>query len=191
MMKSKSILSCLFVCVLFLISCGTTSSLFTPSQLREASSLSSRIETFYWDETTKQKQKAKGTLRWVKNECIQLSFRIPFVQSEAMRVVFTPEKICLFNRLEKEYIELTFTKLKKKFPQLLAFHQLEEELYQTMQPKGKSRLKGSQLGIAIFNEYDLFIDRVDLEPVQLYDTQVPKSYKRIDEEVFINQIINE
>ncbi|NMA73893.1 MAG: hypothetical protein GX963_06960, partial [Bacteroidales bacterium] len=61
----------------------------------------------------------------------------------------------------------------------------------TMQPKGKSRLKGSQLGIAIFNEYDLFIDRVDLEPVQLYDTQVPKSYKRIDEEVFINQIINE
>ena len=130
-------------------------------------------------------------MRWVKKEGIHLSFRVPFVQSEAIRVVFTPNKICLFNRLEKEYIELSFNKLKNKFPQLLSFHQLEEELYQTIQSKGKGRLKGSQLGISLFNEYDLFIDRINLEPVQLYDTKVPKSYKWVDEDFFLNQIIYE
>ncbi len=191
MINPKSFLPYLFVCVFCLISCGTTKSTFTSLQIREAPSLSSRIETFYWDEATKQKQKAKGTMRWVKDISIQLSFRVPLVQSEAMRVVFTPEKICLFNRLEKEYIELTYSKLKDKFPQLLTFHQLEEELYQTIHSKGKSRLKGSQLGITLFNEYDLFIDRVSLDPIQLYDTKVPRSYKQIDEDVFLNQIIHE
>ncbi|NLZ72404.1 MAG: DUF4292 domain-containing protein, partial [Bacteroidales bacterium] len=133
MIKSKSVLAYFFMCLFFFASCGTTKLSFSPLQIREAPSLSSRVETFYWDETTKQKQKAKGTLRWVKKEGIHLSFRVPFVQSDAIRVVFTPNKICLFNRLEKEYIELSFNKLKNKFPQLLSFHQLEEELYQTIQ----------------------------------------------------------
>ncbi len=187
MTLKKYWISFLFIACL-MTSCVSTRSVFSGTEVREAPSLSSRVETFYWDETTKQKQKAKGNMRWVKKESIQLSFRTPIVPSETLRVIFTPDNVQLFNRLEKEYIELTYEKLKRKFPQLLSFSELEEALYLAIQPKGKGRLQGAQLGLSFFTTYDLFIDRVDLEPVELYPTSIPKSYKRIDEDDFINQL---
>lgn len=190
MMLKNYWISFLFITCL-LASCVTTRSVMSSLEVREAASLSSRISTFFWDETTKQKQKAKGTMRWVKKECIQLSFRTPIVPSEALRVVFTPNKIQLFNRLEKEYIELTYDKLKRKFPALLSFSELEEALYMAIQPKGKGQLKGTQLGLSFFTDYDLFIDKVNLEAVELYSTKIPKSYKWIDEDDFINQLSHE
>ena len=188
MKKLKNHLIPIFLLACLMTSCVTTQSVFSGTEVREAPSLSSRVETFYWDETTKQKQKAKGNMRWVKKESIQLSFRTPIVPSEALRVIFTPNKVQIFNRLEKEYIGLTYEKLKQKFPQLLSFSELEEALYLAIQPKGKGRLQGAQLGLSFFTTYDLFIDRVNLEPVELYPTSIPKSYKRIDEDDFINQL---
>lgn len=172
----------------FFISCSTSQQLFTMNELKETPSLSSRVETFYWDDTLKKKQKARGVMRWVKGCKIQLSFRVPFVQSEAMRVEFSPTKIELFNRLDKEYVELSYVKLKGVFPQLVSFEELEEILYLTLQSGKKSKISGDKLGLSAFSGYDLFIERVNLEPIELFQTKVPKSYNWVSEDDFINQI---
>lgn len=52
-----------------------------------------------------------GTLRVKKDEALQISFQVPILGMEAVRIEATPEKILVIDRLHKKYVEESITEL--------------------------------------------------------------------------------
>ena len=64
-------------------------------------------------------------LRIVKDEALQISLRIPVLGSEAFRIVITPEKMLIIDRLNRQYLSETMQDIQKQIPFDLNYYNLE------------------------------------------------------------------
>ncbi|MDR2683463.1 MAG: DUF4292 domain-containing protein [Dysgonamonadaceae bacterium] len=79
-------------------------------------------------------------LRMVKNEAIQLSLRIPILGSEAFRMVITPDKLLIIDRLNKQYLSETLQDIRKQMPFDVDYYSLEALLSNRLFIAGKKEI---------------------------------------------------
>ena len=69
--------------------------------------LSSNLKLTIRPDKTRKEISVDAQLRIVRNEAIQISLRIPFLGSEAFRILVTPDRLLIVDRLNKQYLSET------------------------------------------------------------------------------------
>lgn len=88
-----------------------------------------------------------GTMKLKDGERMQLSFLMPILRTEAVRMEVTPEEILLVDRIGKRYVQLTRRELIRILPKKTDFARLEKFLHAASKTHGKRTLTGKELGI--------------------------------------------
>ncbi|MDR1527143.1 MAG: DUF4292 domain-containing protein [Dysgonamonadaceae bacterium] len=138
---------------LFAVSCKTgkeTSSIALPAMTTEErissivqsgiqyNDLSSHLKLIIRKGKTNKETAVDAQLRIVKNEAIQLSFRIPIIGSEAFRMVITPDKLLIIDRLNKQYLSETLQDIREQIP--FDYYSLEALLTNQLFIAGKKEI---------------------------------------------------
>ena len=96
-------------------------------------------------------------MRIIKNELIQLSFRIPIIGSEAMKVQITPEKIVIIDRINKQCLSESMENIKSnKFD--FDFYALEALLTNQLFIAGKKEVVPPDYSTFKVSEDDFFVN---------------------------------
>lgn len=69
-----------------------------------------------------------GTLKLRKDQAIQLSVKVPFFGTEAVKLVFTPDSVLLVDRINKQYVHESIRKLQAAGSFEQDFHTLQSLL---------------------------------------------------------------
>ncbi|GHV25283.1 hypothetical protein FACS1894176_03400 [Bacteroidia bacterium] len=143
-----------------------------------------------------------GQMKIVRNEAIQLSFRIPILGTEAARVVITPTDVLVINRLNQQYVSESFVTLQNQSQVHLNYADVENLL------TGKNTLsniqceyfdwKGDfpmriQVAKTVENKrYGAIVvsKSVDFDADFSIDTSIPKNYRQITLQQFIASMAN-
>ncbi|MDR0547116.1 MAG: DUF4292 domain-containing protein [Dysgonamonadaceae bacterium] len=84
-------------------------------------------------------------LRILHNEALQLSLRMPLLGTEAMRVVITPDKVLIIDRVNKQCIEESIAALQAQFPFTFDYYMLEALWTNRLFLNGKTALSADDL----------------------------------------------
>jgi hypothetical protein len=82
-------------------------------------------------------------LRMIKDEAIQLSLRIPLLGSEAFRIVITPDKILMIDRINKQYLWENLQDIQSQLPFDFDYYSLEALLTNQLFIAGKKDISPS------------------------------------------------
>jgi hypothetical protein len=78
--------------------------------------LSSNLKLTVKKGDTGHRTSIDAQLRIVKNEAIRISLLVPILGSEAFRVVFTPDKVVIIDRLNRQYLSESTQILRDRIP---------------------------------------------------------------------------
>jgi hypothetical protein len=92
-------------------------------------------------------------LRIRHNEAFQLSLRVPLLGSEAFRLILTPDKVLVIDRLNKQYVQESMSVLQAQFPFTFDYYMAEALWTNRLFLAGKSSLSKKDLsGFAMDND---------------------------------------
>lgn len=66
-----------------------------------------------------------GQVRIIKDECIQVSIKMPLLGSELMRMQITPERVTIIDRYNKQYLTESIADFKQYYPVDFDYYDLE------------------------------------------------------------------
>ncbi|GHT73718.1 hypothetical protein AGMMS50262_05300 [Bacteroidia bacterium] len=123
-------------------------------------------------------------LRILKGKAIQLSFRIPLLGTEAFRVVITPDKLLIIDRLHKSYFSETMEAVKANADFDFDYYELEGQLTDKLFVPGRTEITPvkKKLIFPVASErytMDLFYKTIDLNTPFSIDSSFPERYQRI------------
>lgn len=121
-----------------------------------------------------------GTLKLVSGERLQLSFLMPILRTELVRLDVTPDEVMLIDRMGKQYVQTNRNELKGLLPKKADFAHLEKLLFKAARPGGKTVLEGSDLGIPKLEKGRLELTDFSDKPFTLTPTQVSARYKKVE-----------
>ena len=87
--------------------------------------LSSNLKMTIRPGKTRKETSMDAQLRIVKNEALQISLRIPILGSEAFRILITPDKVLLIDRLNRQYLSETTQNIRAQMPFDIDYYGLE------------------------------------------------------------------
>jgi hypothetical protein len=112
-------------------------------------------------------------LRILHNEALQLSLRMPLLGTEALRVVITPDKALIIDRINKQYMEESIAVLQARFPFTFDYYVLEALWTNRLFLNGKPTLSAGDLS-AFKTEIDAYAARFSYSDV--YKTKYTFTY---------------
>jgi hypothetical protein len=145
-MKAKvSLLLLLFVA---LVGCKTTDR----AAATDARYLSAKVKLSLprkGGETT-----VSGTLRMLAGEQIQLSFLVPMVRNEAVRIEMTPQYVLVIDRMDRVYVRVAPQTINRELRGrgIYDYRKVEQLLRQAALKKRKTTLSARDLGLLIPEE---------------------------------------
>lgn len=156
-MKNSLRYSIMMLCI-FAVSCKTgketaTVALSTMTKEERLSSilrsgvpyhhLSSNLKLSIRTGKKNQTTSVDAQLRIIKEEAIQLSLRIPLLGSEAFRIVITPDKILIIDRINKHYLWENLQDIQSQLPFDFDYYSLEALLTNRLFITGKKDISPS------------------------------------------------
>lgn len=121
-----------------------------------------------------------GTLKLVSGERLQLSFLMPILRTELVRLDVTPDDVLLVDRMGRQYVQANRNELKGLLPKKADFARLEKLLFKAASPGGKTVLEGRDLGIPKLAGARLELNDFSDKPLALTPTQVSARYKKVE-----------
>jgi hypothetical protein len=132
--------------------------------------LSSNLKLTLKPGKQKKETSVDAQLRIVKDEAIQFSLRIPILGTEAFKVLITPEKILIVDRLNKQYLLESMADIKTQVPFDFDYYSFEALLTNRLFIAGKKEITPpdySTFGIRE-NDYLFTITNTDQQAIR-YD----------------------
>ncbi|MCC8147322.1 MAG: DUF4292 domain-containing protein [Bacteroidales bacterium] len=107
-------------------------------------------------------------LRIRKNEVIQLSLRVPILGTEAFKVLITPDKVIIIDRINKQYLEESMQSIKMKVPLDFDYYSLEAMLTNQLFIAGKKEVTARDFNSfrVMENDYEVKISNTDRQNIQ-------------------------
>lgn len=133
-------------------------------------------------------QKVKGLLKLTHATDLQLSFRMPIVGNEVMRIVLTQDSVLMIDRMHKCYVKTTPFLFAQKFDPA---HASEYSLYKTekkmwrLRTKKTAVVKASELGCPIMNDTKVTLHKISTEAFTWRITKISSRYKQISIEEYL------
>lgn len=121
-----------------------------------------------------------GTLKLVSGQRLQLSFLMPVLRTELVRLDVTPDEVMLVDRMGKQYVQTNRNELKGLLPKKADFAHLEKLLFKAARPGGRTVLEGRDLGIPKLEKGRLELTDFSDKPLSLTPTQVSARYKKVE-----------
>ncbi|MDR0413152.1 MAG: DUF4292 domain-containing protein [Dysgonamonadaceae bacterium] len=111
--------------------------------------------------TGKKKETAiDARLRIVKNEAIQLSVRIPLLGSEAFRVLITPRRLLVIDRINRQYLSEPMSGIQAMLPFDFDYYSLEALLTNRLFIAGKKDIRPADYSTFKIREDDFQVNLV-------------------------------
>ncbi|GHT05272.1 hypothetical protein AGMMS49525_12440 [Bacteroidia bacterium] len=129
--KTHKILTLMLLITVFVgnNSCKSTKSI---AQIEpQTETLSSNLKVTFTQDNQTSGITLDGQMRIIKGQAIQLSVRMPFIGTEAAKVVITPDNILIIDRLHKAYAYEPISEVYQLFSVDLDYYDLETQLFQT------------------------------------------------------------
>ena len=126
---------------------------------------------------------------WLKSgERMQLSFLMPILRSEVVRLEVTPEELLLVDRMGKRYVRATRKELKGVLPKKATFARLEKLLYAATTPDGKRALTAQELGLSSLKRGKIELSDFSDKPFTMTPTQLSKKYEEVSPEELLEML---
>jgi len=97
--------------------------------------------------------KTNSQLKIIKDEVVQLSIRIPFVNAEAMKLTITPDSVYIVDRMNKVYAVESLKKLEKEKNINFNFNNMQSLFTNGLFKPGKNQVSRSD-----YNSYDISVN---------------------------------
>ncbi len=121
-----------------------------------------------------------GSMKLVKNERMQLSFWMPLLRTEMLRLEVTPDDVLLIDRMGKRYVQASRDELKTVLPKKADFANLEKTLFDASKPGGKNTLTAEELGLTAFAKAKVTFSDFSTGEFTLLPTQVSTKYTKVE-----------
>lgn len=174
------------VCMLMLLLLSGCKSSRLATGMAESSYLSSKVHL-----TLPQKEGSitvSGNMRLKSGERMQLSFLMPILRSEVVRLEVTPEELLLVDRMGKRYVRATRKELKGVLPKKATFARLEKLLYAATTPDGKRALTAQELGLPSLKRGKIELSDFSDKPFTMTPTQLSKKYEEVSPEELLEML---
>ncbi|MDR0896169.1 MAG: DUF4292 domain-containing protein [Prevotellaceae bacterium] len=121
-----------------------------------------------------------GSLRVIAGECIQLSFLVPMVRSEAVRIEMTPEYVLIIDRTERRYIRISPQTLHTKLSGGYNYNRMER-LFMSAALKKRKRvtLTPRELGLPTTAKGRMVLSRFSNRTFTRRPSQLSQRYKQV------------
>ena len=129
-----------------------------------------------------------GNMRLKSGERMQLSFLMPILRSEVVRLEVTPEELLLVDRMGKRYVRATRKELKGVLPKKATFARLEKLLYAATTPDGKRALTAQELGLPSLKRGKIELSDFSDKPFTMTPTQLSKKYEEVSPEELLEML---
>ncbi|MDR1372543.1 MAG: DUF4292 domain-containing protein [Dysgonamonadaceae bacterium] len=161
--------------LLFAVACRSSKE---TNALTDYKTFSAPVELEYQTKENAPKNTVKGQLQIIKDNAVQISIRIPIINTEAVRITVTPDGFTFIDRINKIFVSEPLDKLKFLIHSELDFADLQKLL--TTQQTIPFEKDGIHTVIRILKsetnkEFEL-------------DTTIPQKYKQIPIERLINRL---
>ena len=127
-------------------------------------------------------QRVKGILKLTHSRDLQLSFRVPVVGNEIMRIVLTEDSVLIIDRIHKCYVKTTPFLFAEKFdPKHASEYSLSsiEAKMRLLGTKKTAIVKASELGCPIMNDTKVTLKKISTKSFPWYITKISNKYKRM------------
>lgn len=174
------------VCMLMLLLLSGCKSSRLATGMAESGYLSSKVHL-----TLPQKEGSitvSGNMRLKSGERMQLSFLMPILRSEVVRLEVTPEELLLVDRMGKRYVRATRKELKGVLPKKATFARLEKLLYAATTPDGKRALTAQELGLSSLKRGKIELSDFSEKPFTMTPTQLSKKYEEVSPEELLEML---
>ena len=174
------------VCMLMLLLLSGCKSSRLATGMAESGYLSSKVHL-----TLPQKEGSitvSGNMRLKSGERMQLSFLMPILRSEVVRLEVTPEELLLVDRMGKRYVRATRKELKGVLPKKATFARLEKLLYAATTPDGKRALTAQELGLPSLKRGKIELSDFSDKPFTMTPTQLSKKYEEVSPEELLEML---
>jgi hypothetical protein len=115
--------------------------------------------------TGKQKKEASvdAQLRIIRNEAIQLSLRIPLLGTEAFKIVITPDRALVIDRLNRLYFSEAMSSVKAQVPFDFDYYSLEALLTNRLFIAGKKEIAPENYSTFKIQESDFRVNFINTD----------------------------
>lgn len=185
--KTSRFLSFLLLMAACLAGCKTSRQADS-SFLKDSGYLSSKVQL-----TVPHKDAVltvNGNLKLKKGDRMQISFLMPIIRTEVVRVEATPDDVLLVDRMGKRYVRATREELKGLLPKKSDFAHLEKLLYAASRPNGKKVLTGKDLSIPSMEKGRVELSNFSDKEFMISPTQLSDKYKRVELEELLEMLMN-
>jgi hypothetical protein len=117
-------------------------------------------------------------LRIIKNEAIQLSLRIPLLGTEAFKIVITPDRLLIIDRMNKQYLAESMNGIQTKAPFDFDYYGFEALLTNRMFIAGEQKITPENYTAFNIKENDFLVNLIntDAQGIQ-YDFTIDYSHR--------------
>lgn len=115
--------------------------------------------------TGKQKKEVAvdAQLRIIKNEAIQLSLRIPLLGNEAFKIVITPDRVLVIDRLNKQYLSESTKDIQAQAPFDFDYYSFEALLTNRLFIAGKKEITPENYATFKVQESDFLVNLINTD----------------------------
>jgi hypothetical protein len=175
-MKPVKTLLLLLLCVMLLEACKSTRVL---EQSKETSHfLSSKLQLtipYQGDIIT-----LSGIMKMKSGECIQVSFLMPVLRYEIVRIDITPDEILFIDRMNKCYVRAAQSDINALLTRKINFEKIEKLLFDASQPGAKATITAEDLKLKSFGAVKLHLYDFSTADLTIALAEIPAGYKPVD-----------
>ena len=131
-----------------------------------------------------------GTLKLVSGERLQMSFLMPILRTEVVRIEVTPDEVLVVDRMGRRYVRATRDELKNILPRKVTFSHLESLVFNAAKPGSKRSITEKELGISGLETGKIELSDFSESPLKLTPTSLSDRYTAVGLDEVLNLLMN-